>query len=224
MSHSRPLSLGHRCEQFDRGGCARVLAGSVGLKHFDCPRGIVHSVKECDEGLSELDRELERRRVGLGVTLDASLVERTNHAAARPSRGLTRRLASPSPQWPGVAEHAEERHGAHPQPHHPALGKLQLSQLGAEHVESFMQAMKKKRLSPRTIMHLRGILRRALNRALRHDLVIRNVVTLADLPDEPARYVPKFLDVDEARAFLLAVSGDARGAVGPRPDDRLASR
>jgi len=87
-----------------------------------------------------------------------------------------------------------------------------------------MQAMKKKRLSPRTIMHLRGILRRALNRALRHDLVIRNVVTLADLPDEPARYVPKFLDVDEARAFLLAVSGDARGAVGPRPDDRLASR
>jgi integrase len=95
----------------------------------------------------------------------------------------------------------------------PELGTIPLAALTAPADEAFMRNRGKAGLSPQSVHHLRSLLRRALNRALRHDLVMRNVVTLTDLPEKVTKYQAKFLSVDEARGFLTAIKGDALEAV-----------
>jgi integrase len=61
-------------------------------------------------------------------------------------------------------------------------------------------------LSPRSVQYMRAILRRALNQALRWQLISRNVATLVDAPKvEQSEIVP--LAPEQARAFLLVVAG-----------------
>jgi integrase len=107
------------------------------------------------------------------------------------------------------------------------LGRFPLERLSPQNVQAFLNAKSQAGLSPRTVQYLRAILRAALNQALRWNLVGRNVAELVD-PPRQVRYRPRFLDVDEARAFLAAVAGDRLEALyilqltlGLRPGEAL---
>jgi hypothetical protein len=67
-----------------------------------------------------------------------------------------------------------------------ALGKHQLTKLMPQHVQHFLNTQHASGLAPRTVQYIRTILRRALNQALRWELVSRNVATLADPPSGPS--------------------------------------
>ncbi|HEX6349873.1 MAG TPA: tyrosine-type recombinase/integrase [Candidatus Dormibacteraeota bacterium] len=94
----------------------------------------------------------------------------------------------------------------------PELGHLRLDRLRPEHVQGLIDRKLAEGLSPQTVVHIRGILRRALNRALRFGLVGRNVVTLTDPPRLDRKQVAP-LEPDQARAFLEAVRGDRMEAL-----------
>ena len=88
----------------------------------------------------------------------------------------------------------------------PAIGRVQLSKLTPQHVQKLMNDSLAAGLSPRTVQYMRAILRRALQQALRWQLVSRNVATLVDAPKvEQSEIAP--LPPAQARAFLLAVTG-----------------
>ncbi len=62
----------------------------------------------------------------------------------------------------------------------PELGRHQIRKLTPQQVQRFLNETHAKGLAPRTVQYIRAILRRALNQALRWELVARNVATLAD--------------------------------------------
>jgi len=88
----------------------------------------------------------------------------------------------------------------------PALGRHQIRKLTPQQVQRFLNETHAKGLAPRTGQYIRAILRRALNQALRWELVARNVATLADPP--PGRS-PEMrpLTTADARQFLAAARG-----------------
>ncbi len=113
----------------------------------------------------------------------------------------------------------------------PSLGRIPLADLSPDDVEAFMRDKLKAGLAPQTVIHMRGLLRRALNRAVRHGLVFRNAAQLADPPKLTRKREPQFLDVDEARAFLTAIKGEQLEALwtlalttGLRRGEQLAIR
>lgn len=89
----------------------------------------------------------------------------------------------------------------------PALGRVPLAKLTAEHVNDLIQAKLRGGLSPRSVHHMRAVLRNGLGRAVKWGLVARNVAELADPPRVP-EYEARFLTVAEARALLEAARGD----------------
>ena len=64
----------------------------------------------------------------------------------------------------------------------PQIGHIQLAKLTPQDVESLLQRVHEKGLSPRMQQYTRAVLRSALNQALKWGLVARNVVTLTDAP------------------------------------------
>jgi integrase len=62
----------------------------------------------------------------------------------------------------------------------PALGKYRLDRLSERHVQAWLDGDAG---SPRTVHHHRAVLRRALNVAVRHRLVERNVAVAVELPE-----------------------------------------
>ena len=62
----------------------------------------------------------------------------------------------------------------------PEIGRISLTKLTPQHVERMMLRVKDKGVSPRTVAHCRAVLRNALNHAMRHSLVARNVAGLAE--------------------------------------------
>lgn len=89
----------------------------------------------------------------------------------------------------------------------PELGRIPLVKLTPQHVQSLLNAKLTGGLAPRSVHHLRAILRRALNQALRWGLVPRNVASLVDPPRVP-RYEVRPMTPEQARDFLDAVRGD----------------
>jgi integrase len=83
----------------------------------------------------------------------------------------------------------------------PGLGHLRLARLHPEHVEQFLAAKQQEGLSPRSCQYLRAILRIALNRAVKHGLVFRNVAALAE-PPRVTRADVQTLTPEQARVFL----------------------
>jgi len=61
----------------------------------------------------------------------------------------------------------------------PSLGKMQLVKLSPTDVQSFLNSKLESGLSAKTINHINATLRRALNVAMKYDLVHRNVAALA---------------------------------------------
>jgi integrase len=89
----------------------------------------------------------------------------------------------------------------------PAIGRERLAKLSPQQVQAMMNAKLAAGLSPRTVGHLRAVLRRALNQAYRWGLVARNVATLVDAP-RVAHHELTPLDPAQALAFLEAARGD----------------
>lgn len=111
----------------------------------------------------------------------------------------------------------------------PGLGSHRLDKLSRVHVDDLLAA-KLSDLHPRTVHHLRAVLRTALNRALKDGLVVRNAAALTDpveVPDQPRR----FLTTAEALALLGAAQAERLEAlyvlalnIGLRIGEALALR
>lgn len=89
----------------------------------------------------------------------------------------------------------------------PELGRIPLAKLGPQHVQTMLNQALATGLSPRSVNHIRAVLRRALNQAVRWSIVPRNVATLVDVPRVP-RFEIRFFTPDEARHFLEVARGD----------------
>lgn len=88
----------------------------------------------------------------------------------------------------------------------PAFGKVRLSKLGPQDVQTYMNRKRKEGLSPKTVVNHRAVLRRALGQALKWGLVARNVATLVD-PPRVTRHEIEPLSLEEAEKLLQAVRG-----------------
>ena len=115
----------------------------------------------------------------------------------------------------------------------PALGRIELGKLGPQHVQQFVEDLRKKpkaprkknqdaessagahavavaapeSLSQRTVKHCRDVLRAALNVAMKWNLVSRNAAALTTISN-PRKAKPNFYDESQGRTFLEAISGD----------------
>lgn len=92
----------------------------------------------------------------------------------------------------------------------PALGKIPLTKLQPQTVETFLNNAKRAngiKLSAQSVHHLRAILRAALSDAVKKGLVARNVAALANEP-QVQRHEIRPLTPEEARKLLDAVKGD----------------
>ena len=89
----------------------------------------------------------------------------------------------------------------------PALGKYQLKRLSVPIVQAFLNGQLRDGQSVRNVQIMRQVLSVALSRAVREELVARNVARLVELPAwEPTEVVP--WSSAEALAFLAAAADD----------------
>ncbi len=88
----------------------------------------------------------------------------------------------------------------------PALGSHQVAALTPQHVNGFLTAKLAAGLAPRSVAHLRAVLRTALTAAMAADLVTRNVAQLARPPKVPAPERKDWTAAD-VEAVLAAVAG-----------------
>lgn len=90
----------------------------------------------------------------------------------------------------------------------PALGGYTLTQLTVPIVQSFLNKQLTEGRSLRNVQIIREVLSSALTRAMREELLARNVARLVELPKwEQKDIVP--WTCDEAQRFLIGASGDA---------------
>lgn len=109
---------------------------------------------------------------------------------------------------PSVRPRTHESYESHVRVHlKPALGKIALAKLSPAQVQAFMNQKLAEGLSPATVLRIRATLRKALNQAMRWELVHRNVATLVDAP-KATRPKVEPMTPDEARRFLAAIKGD----------------
>jgi len=94
----------------------------------------------------------------------------------------------------------------------PGLGRVSLAKLGPQDLEAFFSRKLAEGMAPRTIQHLRAIIRAALNDALRWGLVSRNAGSLVDGPRVPHSEVQPFTP-EEARSFLEVAKGERLAAL-----------
>jgi integrase len=89
----------------------------------------------------------------------------------------------------------------------PTLGKVQLQELSASQVQSLQNSLRRKGLSVSTVMDTRAVLKRALNQAVKWDLVLRNVVTLVD-PPKREHVERQILTRHQVFQLVAALDGD----------------
>jgi integrase len=89
----------------------------------------------------------------------------------------------------------------------PSFGKVRLSRLSAQHVQSLYAAKLEAGLSPTTVHHLGTVLHGALAKAERLGLVARNVCDLVDVP-RMADHEMNVLTPQQVRTLLDGVRGD----------------
>jgi integrase len=89
----------------------------------------------------------------------------------------------------------------------PALGRTRLKQLAAPQVQAFYGECLAKGLSPRSVQYIHGVLRQALQAAVKWGLVARNVTDLVE-PPRPRKPQIQAFNREQARIFLDTVRGD----------------
>jgi integrase len=94
----------------------------------------------------------------------------------------------------------------------PAIGRSDLQELTPQQVQAFLNRKIADGLSPKTVQSIRGVLRTALNEAMRWELVSRNVATLVRPPRAFSKPVSPFTP-DEARRLLEASRSDRLGSL-----------
>lgn len=112
----------------------------------------------------------------------------------------------------------------------PVLGRLPLARLQISHVNDLVTVKLREGLSPRTVHHVRAVLRTMLNAALKEGYVQRNVAALADPPSVPhVERTP--VTAELARRLLELAAQDSDGplwtlalATGARVGELLALR
>ncbi len=88
----------------------------------------------------------------------------------------------------------------------PGLGRIPLVKLTVGDVERLLRTKSAGELSPRRVAMIRGTLRRALTRAVKHRLIAANVAALAD-PPKQERHEIHPLTPDQARVLLESIAG-----------------
>jgi integrase len=89
----------------------------------------------------------------------------------------------------------------------PHLGRVPLVKLNAQHIQQLIRAMEREGLSPASVQRTRDILRNALNRAVKWNLIAKNPITNVEIP-KVERYQPRILTPQEAQHLLTAAQGD----------------
>jgi integrase len=89
----------------------------------------------------------------------------------------------------------------------PGLGKRRLTSLSVRAVQEFVNQRLEDGDSVRKVQVMRTVLSSALTRAVREELIVRNVARLVELP-EWRRGVIRPWSANEARQFLAAAKGD----------------
>lgn len=88
----------------------------------------------------------------------------------------------------------------------PALGHVRLQKLSPQQVQSLYRAKEKDGLSPKTINSIHGVLHKALDNAVRWNLVARNVCDVVS-PPRIVRAEIQPLTMEQARVLLRAARG-----------------
>ena len=89
----------------------------------------------------------------------------------------------------------------------PIIGKIELAKLQAADVQDLIDRKVEEGLSPKSIRYMHGILRNALNRAIRWEYIQRNQAAQVDGPRIEQQEIQPFTR-EEAQRFLLAIKGD----------------
>ena len=114
----------------------------------------------------------------------------------------------------------------------PELGHIALAKLEPDDVQRLVTALEAKGLAPRTVRYTQGVLRNALNKAVREKKIATNPASaeMVDLPSTKSRELT-VLNPEEARAFVEAAKGDRWAALwilllssGARPGEVLGLR
>jgi integrase len=112
----------------------------------------------------------------------------------------------------------------------PELGRIVLSKLEPQDVQSMLNRLVERGLSARTVSHVHARLRGALNQAVKWGMVTCNVAALVDPPRVPHSEVTP-LDPQQARRLLEALEGERLQALfavplaaGLRPSEALGLR
>jgi integrase len=119
----------------------------------------------------------------------------------------------------------------------PLIGGIVLSELKPVHVDEWMKSLRGRGLGDRTVEYAQSVLRRALQFALEWELLDRNPAGARFRAARRKRTVKpsgtrvRFLNPEQARAFLTAVSGDRHEALyalavttGLRPEELYGLR
>jgi integrase len=91
----------------------------------------------------------------------------------------------------------------------PGLGTYTLDKLTPQVIQNFLNAKSETGISTE---HLRRVLRAALSQAMNWELIVRNPAKLVSPPKKAQKEIA-FLDVDQAKAFLEAVSNSHHEAL-----------
>lgn len=94
----------------------------------------------------------------------------------------------------------------------PQLGGIKLTRLSVNQVNALLADRLAAGSAPRTVRHIRAVLRKALNDAVRADLLWRNVAALASAPLVPSHRLDP-MSQDEALAILAVTASTRIGAV-----------
>lgn len=86
----------------------------------------------------------------------------------------------------------------------PELGKIRLSSLRPDQVQTFYTNKLDENLSTRTVQQIHSILRKTIQQALKWGMVSRNVCDLVDSP-RPKQEAPEVLTLEQITIFLDAV-------------------
>src|SRR5207249_10932355 len=119
----------------------------------------------------------------------------------------------------------------------PLIGGVVLSELRPVHVDEWMKSLRGRGLGDRTVEYAQSVLRRALQFALEWELLDRNPAGARFRAAKRKRTVKasgtkvRFLNPEQARAFVAAVSGDRHEALyalavttGLRPEESYGLR
>ncbi len=93
-----------------------------------------------------------------------------------------------------------------------ALGAVRLTDLTPEMVQRFYADKLAQGQSPRSVQYMHAVLHKALDQALRWDLVTRNVSDLAD-PPSVKRHLPVVWSLDQVQRFVEAAKGHRHQAL-----------